>query len=616
MYENFGAKPQADHPTRVEFNVFLPDNQKDPTQYVRGGRPQIRRILVRGTFQHLLGGNDWELNPALELQETGQHPSGLLYRLAIATDLPEGYYEYKYFVEFENDTTRWVKDPVSKYGGSDDSDSSAFVIGGNTVVVRPIARRLAPMDLILYELHIGDWTSQRIQQGEAPVDCIARSLDYFDNLGVNAIEFMPWTAFPPGEYSWGYDPVDFFSVEYSYINDGAAPADKLVKLGRLINAMHDRGLHVIMDGVFNHVRAGTNPNQGFGYKWLYLNPEESPFIGAFAGVAFFDDFDYNNRCTQEFIRDICTYWLDVFQVDGIRFDYTLGFFRRGDQDHGITRLIRDLTGYESQTQRSNIAHFIEHLTDDRYEAIADTNEICASGCWFDPFMYKNWQYGGNSNIDAEILRILNANSGFATGKGPVTYIENHDHSYITRAVGGRQRWFKTQPPAIALLTSPGAVMIRSGQEFGEDYGIPESGDDRVVARPLEWNTKGPAPMSNDPVGNQLFAIYRKLIGIRKDHPALRSSNFFPYPDNIDGYGAFFDQDVVIFHRWGTATDGRLERFIVAINYSDFDQRIDIPFPTNGRWDDLLNDIFVMVSDLRLPNQLISSSWGRIYWQAA
>src|SRR5512132_1680819 len=49
----------------------------------------------------------------------------------------------------------------------------------------------APRDLILYELHIRDWTAQRIQQGEAPVDCIARSLDYFDNLGVNAIEFMP-----------------------------------------------------------------------------------------------------------------------------------------------------------------------------------------------------------------------------------------------------------------------------------------------------------------------------------------------------------------------------------------------------------------------------------------
>ena len=111
----------------------------------------------------------------------------------------------------------------------------------------------------------------------------------------------------------------------------------------------------------------------------------------------------------------------------------------------------------------------------------------------------------------------------------------------------------------------------------------------------------------------MFDVYAHLINIRKQHPGLRSPNFFPDLFNHpDGYGAFPDKDVVIYHRWGTATDGRTERFIVVINYSDVDQWITIPFPVDGPWDDLLNGGFVTVSGFRLFDQRISSNWGRIY----
>lgn len=54
---------------------------------------------------------------------------------------------------------------------------------------------------------------------------------------------------------------------------------------------------------------------------LYMDPADSPYIGPFARGGFFEEFDYNNGCVQEFIRDVCIYWLDEFQVDGIRFDF-------------------------------------------------------------------------------------------------------------------------------------------------------------------------------------------------------------------------------------------------------------------------------------------------------
>jgi 1,4-alpha-glucan branching enzyme len=239
MYESFGARPDG---RRVTFSLFLPDSRKDPSQYVRGGLPRINRVHVRGTFQSEIGGVDWALDPNLEMTDAGDHPNGQLFRLALDRDLPEGYYEYKYFVEFENETTRWVSDPVSRYGGSDENGNSAFVIGGNRTSVQPIARRLPPRDLILYEMHIDDFTAE-YRANRAPVDAVRDRLDYLQDLGVNAIEFMPWTAWAGLGFSWGYDPVQFFSVEYRYLNDAAAPADKLVKLGQLINDMHQRGMH-------------------------------------------------------------------------------------------------------------------------------------------------------------------------------------------------------------------------------------------------------------------------------------------------------------------------------------------------------------------------------------
>ncbi|MCL6636087.1 MAG: alpha amylase C-terminal domain-containing protein, partial [Peptococcaceae bacterium] len=81
------------------------------------------------------------------------------------------------------------------------------------------------------------------------------------------------------------------------------------------------------------------------------------------------------------------------------------------------------------------------------------------------------------------------------------------------------------------------------------------------------------------------------------------------------YGVFPDTGVVVFHRYGEGAGGGVERFIVAINYSDWDQWIDLPFSVNGAWEDLLNGETAIVSGWRLSGQRIPSNWGRIYFRA-
>jgi pullulanase len=92
-----------------------------------------------------------------------------------------------------------------------------------------------------------------------------------------------------------------------------------------------------MDGVFNHANAEP-PNLGFPYYWTYEDPADSPYVGNFAQHAFFQDLDYANRCTLEYIRDACFYWIEKFKVDGIRFDNTEGFYKPSDRGHGLPKL--------------------------------------------------------------------------------------------------------------------------------------------------------------------------------------------------------------------------------------------------------------------------------------
>lgn len=607
MYEKFGAAVSG---KKVEFQLFFPDNSVNPGQYgFDASVPHIKELRVAGNFQHHLGSSDWDAGNAPVMKKI-PHSKGMLYRFKIPGGLPEGFYEYKYFVTFENGTTRWCTDPCAKLSG-DDNENSAFVVGGNDTIVRPIKRRLQQKDLVIYEVMLDDFVCEFID-GRAPFDAFRDKLDYLAEMGINAIEFMPWTAWYGDDFNWGYAVFQFFSVEHHYVHDNRGPLEKLFRLKTLINELHSRRFHIIMDSVFNHAFAGEEPGRGFAYYWLYQNPFESPYTGTFARGGFFQDLDFRNICTQEFIFDVARYWVDTYKIDGLRFDYTIGYFTREYLQRGIIKLCEDLKSHFTASGRTNFSMMLEHLTDNRYEAIDNINQTEATGCWFDPLMYKAWDVLSGGALDDYFLRALNTTKDFAQGKCPVTYIENHDHTTIVSKTGGRNYWWRTQPWAIALLTLPGTVMLHNGQEFGEDYWFPEEGSGRVMPRPLHW------ALADDAIGVSLRALYAKLIHIRHEHPALRSANFFPdsggqYFD-ADSYGPNRSKNLVIYHRWGEAADGALEKFIIVLNFSNSPQWSNIPFPVNGQWNDLLNGGDTQVTGYRIENDLIPSNWGKIYYQ--
>jgi pullulanase len=610
-YDEFGA--HDDNGTAV-FSVFLPG----PDDYSRGGDPKIAGLKVFGTFQSALGDPAWSAPHALML-EPNRFEGGTLYQ-ARTTPLKEGFYEYKYLVAFENGERRIVSDPCARYGGGD-FENSGIVIGGSQPadnIVAPLPRRLEPHDLVIYELMIDDFTHHLGQAG-APVDMVVDKLDYIWRLGFNAIEFMPWTAWVANQFSWGYMPYLYFAPEHRYVNDPAAPAEKLSRLKRLITQCHELEMHVIMDGVFNHVDRGPG-SLGFPYYWLYQNPMDSPFIGRYGDAGYGDEIDFNNSCAQQFIGDVCAYWIDTFGIDGLRLDYTKGFYI-GENATGLPKLIGSIREHletKDADYRTRFPIFIEHL--EGYGAIDVANRANATGCWYDEMLWRTRDYLTGWRIDDKIMRLLDSGRDFQPGRVPATYVENHDHSEIVGVAGGRRQWYRAQPYLIALLTCFGAPLLYNGQEFAEDYTMPEGHEEtqtvrRVVPRPKRWE------LSEDDIGLWMRQLVARLIAIRKRHPALRSSNFYPAnwepwmrkPDP-DGYGVDVEKQTVVYHRWGTASDGEVERVVVALNFSPLTQTIDVPLPGGGSWEDLMSGWRVMPTDgLALRHQSIGGNWGHVFY---
>jgi pullulanase len=589
----------------IEFRIFFPP----------GADPEVDGIAVVGTFQEALGGDAWDPAGALALAEDGTDPAGTFWT-ARSARVPAGFYEYSYLVTFGSGETRVVSDPCARYGGST-RQRAGVVIGGSQPAddpVRLLAERRPLQDLNVYELMIDDFTAD-YRGRRAPLAAVVDRLDYVRDLGFDAVLFMPWTTWRREDFDWGYEPFQYFAVEPRYADDLDEPAEKLSWLRRLVNECHDRGIHVIMDGVFNHVSVD------FPYKALYRDEGRCPFTarpfgGAFPGL---QDLDFSSDCTRELVRDVCLYWIDTFGIDGIRFDNTVNFYVAGDL-RGLPELLDDVQAHLDAAGERNFSMTLEHLD---LSAAAVTDATRATSFWDNSLFACCFDGLWNGRVDQRLLNALN-NRRFlqSQGKLPTLYLSNHDHSHVTWQAGARTNegacggWFKTQPWVIALFTSTATPLVQNGQELGEDHFLPE--DDhgtgrRIRSRPLAWKEE------QDGIGRALLHLYGTMARMRRDHPALRSP--FMYPDSWDewqtrfnpvGVGVDVERQVAIYHRWATLPDGTVENVVVVLNFSDTPQTVSVPFPVDGRWSDLLGGAFSPTISGNRLDVTVSSNWGFVF----
>ena len=108
-------------------------------------------------------------------------------------------------------------------------------------------------------------------------------------------------------------------------------------------------------------------------------------------------------------------------------------------------------------------------------------------------------------------------------------------------------------------------------------------------------------------------------------PGLRSGDIWPSPwedwqsqFNPEGAGVDEARQLVIFHRWGTTPEGKLENFVIGLNFSDQPQSVSVPFPLDGTWTDLLSDFLGSWQPIVTNNRLdfvVGGNWGHVFFHS-
>lgn len=188
-------------------------------------------------------------------------------------------------------------------------------------------------DMIIYEMHVRGFTIDPSSEVNNPgtYEGIREKIPYLIELGVNAIELMPIFEFDElasaREYNgetlldyWGYNPLSFFAPNASYASgvDGTAGTE----LKRLIRDLHDVGIEVILDVVFNHTVEGDERGPVISFKGLdnniyYLINEDGKYYN-FSGCG--NTINANHPIVSDFILDCLRYWVIEYHIDGFRFD--------------------------------------------------------------------------------------------------------------------------------------------------------------------------------------------------------------------------------------------------------------------------------------------------------
>ena len=200
---------------------------------------------------------------------------------------------------------------------------------------------------VVYEAHVRGLTaagrpaSPRSCAAPTPASRTPRSIDHLLGLGVTAIELLPVHAFASEPHLvekgltnyWGYSTLGFFAPHAAFATaaaQAAGPAAVLAELRGAVHALHEAGLEVLLDVVYNHTCEGGLPGQHLSWRGLDNATYYAHDGGAPAALADVtgtgNTLDFRRAEVVRMTLDSLRYWADVVGVDGFRFDLavTLG----------------------------------------------------------------------------------------------------------------------------------------------------------------------------------------------------------------------------------------------------------------------------------------------------
>ncbi len=402
---------------------------------------------------------------------------------------------------------------------------------------RPGPRVASPADVVVYEMHVRDFTESAssgvqnrglypgfVETGTHLKDDaeISTALDHLVELGVTHVELLPVQDYEDNEgkpaYNWGYITTGFFSPEGMYatnINDES----RVQELKALVDALHARGLGVIMDVVYNH----TAPEAQFnavvpGYYYRH-KPDGTPEDGSACG----NDFRTESPMGRKLILDSLRYWTREYGVDGYRFDLMALLDQETVRE--AERAIKEINPSAVLYGEPWLAT-TSSLPDKSDKAALKTLPI---GAFNDDF--RNALKGSPDGKDPGFIQTganveafksaLMVTSWFAEPWQSINYMTCHDNLVLwdKLKISSPQLDDTTLVETmklgyLALFTAQGVPFLHGGEEFARTKGGNNNSYDAPDAvNAVDWSLKR--------AHLDLFRFTRDAIALRKTHPVFR-----------------------------------------------------------------------------------------------
>ncbi len=476
-------------------------------------------------------------------------------------------------------------------------------------------------DAVIYEMHHRDFSMHQsggivhkgkflalTEVGTHNNSGAKTGIDHLKELGVTHVHILPSYDFnsvdesnlPANQYNWGYDPQNYNTPEGSYSTDPSVPAVRIREMKEMVQALHNAGIGVIMDVVYNHT--GDNGGSNFsltapGYFYRH-NPDGSYSNASGCGNETASD----RQMMQNFIVNSVKYWASEYHIDGFRFD--LMAIHDIETMNRVARELKTVNpsifvygegwtagdsplAVERRALKENVGKMqgIAVFSDDIRDAVKGhySNEADRGFATGKPGNEETVKIGiVASTAHPQVDYSKGNNSKFAYATAPtqiINYVSCHDDLMLTDKlaksmpeadIATRQRAARLAQTIV--FTSQGTPFMFAGEEvFRDKKGVHNSFVSPDYINAIDWDLKT--------ANADQFEYYRELIALRKAHPAFRMTTAADIAKNL-----VFDNEnranVISYSLKNHANGDAWKEIKIVFNGND--KAVDVRIP-KGNW---------------------------------
>lgn len=421
-------------------------------------------------------------------------------------------------------------------------------------------------DVVLYEMHHRDFSMDPssgiankgkflalTEKGTTTPSGQKTGIDHLKELGVTHVHILPSYDYnsvdemnlQQNTYNWGYDPLNYNAPEGSYSTNPSDPATRVREMKEMVKALHDAGIGVVMDVVYNHTAENDGSNFELTAPGYYHRHWDDGRYSDASGCG--NETASDRQQMRDYIINSVKYWADEYHIDGFRFD--LMAIHDTETMNQVAAALKEINpsifvygeGWtagdsplaperralkENVSKMTDIAVFSDDIRDAVKGHYTDASDRgFATG---KPGLEETVKIGiVAATAHPQINYAKGNNSKFPYASSPemiVNYVSCHDDLTLTdklrKSMPDAPDSVRQQAAKLAqtiVFTSQGTPFMFAGEEiFRDKKGVHNSYKSPDSINAIDWNLKSE--------NRDLFDYYKGLIALRKAHPAFRMTS--------------------------------------------------------------------------------------------